>query len=77
LLRRSRRCCGNRECRDRGQTKTLHRIPPWARPMAALADLVIADVAGQAVSAYFHQYENLVTLSRPLQAVFMHMKEAV
>jgi hypothetical protein len=45
--------------------------------MAALADLVIADVAGQAVSAYFHQYENLVILSRPLQAVFMHMKEVV
>ena len=27
LLRRSRHCCGNCECRDRGQTKTLHRIP--------------------------------------------------
>ena len=35
------------------------------------------DVAGRAVSAYFHQYENLVTLSRTMQAVFMHMKEAV
>jgi hypothetical protein len=45
--------------------------------MAALAGLVIADVAGQAVSAYFHQYENLVTLSRRMQVVFMHMKEAV
>jgi hypothetical protein len=36
-----------------------------------------ADVAGEAVSAYFHQYENLVTLSLMMQAVFMHMKEAV
>jgi len=45
--------------------------------MAALADVAIADVAGQAVSAYFHQYEILVTLSRMMQAVFMHMKEAV
>jgi hypothetical protein len=45
--------------------------------MAALARVIISDVAGQAVSAYFHQYENLVTLSRPMQAVFMHMKEAV
>jgi hypothetical protein len=45
--------------------------------MAALANLVIADVAGKAVSAYFHQYENLVTLSRVMQVVFMHMKEAV
>jgi hypothetical protein len=45
--------------------------------MAALANLVIADVAGKAVSAYFHQYENLVTLLRPMQVVFMHMKEAV
>jgi hypothetical protein len=35
------------------------------------------DVAGEAVSAYFHQYEILVTLFRPTQAVFMHMKEAV
>ncbi|MGY4430602.1 hypothetical protein ACVWWO_003079 [Bradyrhizobium sp. F1.13.1] len=79
LLRRSRRCCGNRECRDRGLDKTLqrHRIPLWARPMAALADVVIADIAGRAVSAYFHQYENLVTLSRVMQAVFMNMKEAV
>ncbi|MGX1325267.1 hypothetical protein AB7M17_008720 [Bradyrhizobium sp. USDA 377] len=45
--------------------------------MAALADVLIADVAGQAVSAYFHQYENLVTLLQVMQAVFMHMKEAV
>jgi hypothetical protein len=36
-----------------------------------------SDVAGRAVSAYFHQYENLVTLSPTMQAVFMHMKEAV
>jgi hypothetical protein len=35
------------------------------------------DVAGQAVSAYFHKYENLVTLPQTMQAVFMHMKEAV
>jgi hypothetical protein len=34
-------------------------------------------VAGKAVSAYFHQYEIVVILSRPLQAIFMHMKEAV
>jgi hypothetical protein len=39
--------------------------------------VVIADVADRAVSAYFHQYEILVTLSRTMQAVFMHMKEAV
>ncbi|WP_271582606.1 hypothetical protein [Bradyrhizobium sp. CCBAU 45389] len=45
--------------------------------MAALADVLFADVAGQAVSAYFHQYENLATLSQVMQAVFMHMKEAV
>jgi hypothetical protein len=45
--------------------------------MAALARVVIADVAGETVSAYFHQYENLVTLSRTMQAVFMHMKKAV
>src|ERR1700751_5790182 len=32
--------------------------PFWVRPMAALADVLIVDVAGQAVSAYFHQYEN-------------------
>jgi hypothetical protein len=44
---------------------------------AALANVVIADIAGRAVSAYFHQYENLVTLLRMTQAVFMHMKEAV
>jgi hypothetical protein len=44
---------------------------------AALANVVIADIAGRAVSAYFHQYENLVTLSLMMQAVFMHMKEAV
>jgi len=36
-----------------------------------------SNVAGRPVSAYFHQYENLVTLSRVMQAVFMHMKEAV
>jgi hypothetical protein len=36
-----------------------------------------SDIADQAVSAYFHQYENLVTLSQAMQAVFMHMKEAV
>jgi len=35
------------------------------------------DVAGEAVSAYFHQYEILVTLFRLTQAIFMHMKEAV
>jgi hypothetical protein len=45
--------------------------------MAAFARVMISDVAGQAVSAYFHQYENLVTLLRPMQVVFMHMKEAV
>jgi len=45
--------------------------------MAALAFAVIADIASQAVSAYFHQYENLVTLLRITQAVFMHMKEAI
>ncbi|WP_176945468.1 hypothetical protein [Bradyrhizobium sp. Rc2d] len=45
--------------------------------MAALARVMGSDVAGQTVSAYFHQYENLVTLSRIAQAVFMHMKEAV
>jgi hypothetical protein len=45
--------------------------------VAALARAVIADVAGRAVSAYFHQYENLVTLSQAMQAIFMHMKEAV
>jgi len=45
--------------------------------MAALAFVVIADIARQAISAYFHQYENLVTLSRMTQAVFMHMKEAI
>jgi len=45
--------------------------------MSALADVLIADVAGQAVSAYFHQYENVVTLSWTMQAIFMHMKEAV
>ncbi|QIO36013.1 hypothetical protein [Bradyrhizobium sp. 1(2017)] len=45
--------------------------------MAALALAVIADIAGQAVSAYFHQYENLVTFLWITQAVFMHMKEAI
>jgi hypothetical protein len=44
---------------------------------AALANVGIADIAGRAVSAYFHQYENLVTLSQTMQAVFMHMKKAV
>jgi hypothetical protein len=44
---------------------------------AALANVEIADIAGRAVSAYFHQYENLVTLWRAMQAVFMHMKEAL
>jgi hypothetical protein len=33
-------------------------------------------VAGNAVQAYFHQYEIVVTLPGPLQAIFMHMKEA-
>jgi hypothetical protein len=37
----------------------------------------LAGVASRAVSAYFHQYENLVTLSLMMQVVFMHMKEAV
>jgi hypothetical protein len=45
--------------------------------MPTLAFVVMADIAGQAVSAYFHQYENLVTLSRTTQAVFMHMKKAI
>jgi hypothetical protein len=44
---------------------------------AALANVVIADIAGRAVSAYFHQHENWATLSRAMQAVFMHMKDAV
>jgi hypothetical protein len=33
-------------------------------------------VAGNAVQAYFHQYEIVVTLAGALQAIFMHMKEA-
>jgi hypothetical protein len=33
-------------------------------------------VAGNAVQAYFHHYEIVVTLARLLQAIFMHMKEA-
>jgi hypothetical protein len=33
-------------------------------------------VAGDAVPAYFHQYEIVVTKPPPMQAVFMHMKEA-
>jgi len=37
----------------------------------------MVTVADHAVSAYFHQYENLDILSRVMQAVFMHMKEAV
>ncbi|MFK4654646.1 hypothetical protein ABIF97_004580 [Bradyrhizobium japonicum] len=41
LLRRSRHHRCNRERRDRGQTKTLHRIPLWAWPMSALAHVVI------------------------------------
>jgi len=34
-------------------------------------------VAGDAVPAYFHQYEIVVTKRRAMQAVFMHMKKAV
>jgi hypothetical protein len=45
--------------------------------MTVPAQLVTADVAGRAVSAYFHQYENLVTFSPTMQAVFMHMKKAI
>jgi hypothetical protein len=33
-------------------------------------------VAGNAVQAYFHHYEIVVTLAAALQAIFMHMKEA-
>jgi hypothetical protein len=33
-------------------------------------------VAGNAVPAYIHQYEIVVTLAAALQAIFMHMKEA-
>jgi hypothetical protein len=45
--------------------------------MTTPARCVFTDIAGQAVSAYFHQYEIVVTLRRLMQAVFMHMKEAV
>jgi hypothetical protein len=45
--------------------------------MTTSARVASRDVAVQAVSAYFHQYEIVVTLRRPMQAVFMHMKEAV
>jgi hypothetical protein len=34
-------------------------------------------VAGNAVQAYFHQYEIVVTPAKALQAIFMHMKKAV
>ena len=33
-------------------------------------------VAGDAVPAYFHQYEIVVTKSTAMQVAFMHVKEA-
>ena len=75
-------------CAEAGATAAIASAATAARPKRFIASpfgsgrwrrshVVIADVADRAVSAYFHQYENLVTLSRMTQAVFMHMKEAV
>jgi len=51
--------------------------PPPLKPERVARMKLDQKVAGKAVSAYFHQYEIVVTLSGPLQAIFMHMKEAV
>ena len=64
--------------RHRGLNETFesHRTTSWIerrRPPARLDQ----RVAGNAVPAYFHQYEIVVTLAGALQAIFMHMKEAV
>jgi hypothetical protein len=46
-------------------------------PTRAAREAFERKVAGHAVSAYFHQYEIVVIFPGPLQADFMHMKEAV
>jgi hypothetical protein len=50
--------------------------PPALKPERGRPQAFEQKVADQAVSAYFHQYEIVVTTPRALQAVFMHMKEA-
>jgi len=50
-------------------------LPKAGTGAASPADFALL-VAGDVVPAYFHQYEIVVTKSRPMQAVFMHMKEA-
>jgi hypothetical protein len=47
------------------------RTPAPRRPFDV--ELLVAD---DVVPAYFHQHEIVVTKSRSMQAVFMHMKEA-
>ncbi|GGI29748.1 hypothetical protein GCM10010987_56020 [Bradyrhizobium guangdongense] len=75
-------------CAEAGITAAIASAAIAARPKRFIASpfgsdrwwlshVVIADVAGRAVSAYFHQYENLATVSRTMQVIFMHMKEAV
>jgi len=45
-------------------------------PGSNFAPALDQRVAGNAVPAYFHHYEIVVTLAGALQAIFMHMKEA-
>jgi hypothetical protein len=54
---------------------TSHHLPKLAAGAASSASFAVL-VAGDPVPAYFHQYEIVVTKPRPMQAVFMHMKEA-
>jgi hypothetical protein len=58
------------------ETLKRHRNTSRSWPRRRIALLFELDVAGDAVPAYFHQYEIVVTKLRPMQAVFMHMKEA-
>src|SRR5437588_8135171 len=76
-------------CADAGiapTATTTAAIAAWTRRLRAMAPPPGSNtaarvrskrVAGNAVPAYFHHYEIVVTLLRALQAIFMHMKEAV
>jgi hypothetical protein len=50
--------------------------PPALKPERGRPQAFEQKVADKAVSAYFHQYEIVVTTPGALQANFMHMKEA-
>src|SRR5205085_10378535 len=74
-------------CADAGiapTATTTAAIAAWTRRLRAMAPppgsntapALDQRVAGNAVPAYFHHYEIVVTPATALQAIFMHMKEA-